>query len=540
MATKGKKKTPESGKAHTVRLSSKSGPKVSGKSFRLDQPLPVAAVAKVSPDIPRPAKTRYPIDLETFIELKEKSIAAKPLPLRLANVVRDSAKKRTEVGMMAAAPVALSAGPTIAVVPTASFAGLPFNKWKPFDCTLAVGPNHVLASVNMLVGVIDKTSGAVVVQRDLAAWFGNVVDQAETKVFDPKAIYDQFAGRWVLIAAAIARDPDRSWYLLSVSNSSDPTGEWSNYALDSSKEGATPTNNWADFPQLGLDTNALYITGNMFRWDGGFQYAKVRVIPKKALYSGGPVTYSDFARLQNADGSPAFTVQPCHTFGSPGVEYLVSTYFADKATNRNAVSLWTISNALGSPKMTLTTVKTDPYALPPDATQKDGGTPLMTNDARMLSAVFNGGSIWCAFTTRHVWDKPPNTAAIQWLQINPTGTVVQQGVFGAPGSNYYYPALMPDTHGNMVMVFSRSGPSEYVSVYFTGRSATDDPGMLQPSTLLKAGIVNYVRLDDQGKNRWGDYAGIGLDPSDSRTVYFYHGFAQKTDEWGSWIGAAKF
>lgn len=522
-------------------MRAKPGAGTRGVDFRLDAPLPAYAAEAKGVDLPRPARTRFPIPHDTFLSLKESSKDSKPLALRAASVVRDTSRKRGEMAMApAAAAAVVVAEPAATPAAVTSFAGLAYNGWLPFDCTLAVGPNHVLASVNAMVGVFDKTSGTSVVQRTLATWFANVVRNA--KIFDPKALYDQHAGRWVLLAVALAENPNRSWFLLSISKSSDPSAGWRNYAIDASKDGKTKTNNWADYPSLGVDSQALYVTANMFRFGGNFQYAKVRVIPKKGPYSGGSLTYSDIVNLKNADGSPAFTVQPCHTFGAPGVEYLVNSVYPDGAdATKNTLSLWTLRDPLGTPAVSRSSITTDPYALPPDAVQKGGGTPLDTGDVRVLNAVFNGGSVWCAFTTRHVWSAPPNTAAAHWFQINAsTGALVQQGIFGAQGSNYYYPAVMPDVHGNMTMVFSRSGPTEFASIYFTGRAASDAPGTLQNSALLKAGAANYLGLDNNGRNRWGDYAGIGLDPTDSRTVNFYSGFALTKNQWGSWIGGTRF
>lgn len=501
-----------------------------------------AAVEPPMPDIPRPARTHVPIDLDRYRALKLQSKSAKKLSLRYATVKRDSKGARAEVAMMpAAAPVmaAAAAAPVGTPVVLNNFAGPDMGNLGPFDCTLAAGPSHVLASVNASVSVYDKTTGATVLTRSLATWFGGVISNA--KIFDPQALYDQHAGRWVLVAVAIQQNPDRSWFLLSVSKTSDPTGGWFNYASDATKNGAMPSNNWADYPSLGVDNQALYVTANMFQFNGDFQYSKVRVIPKSGPYTGGMLTYSDIVGLRNADGSPAFTVQPCHVFGSPGVQYLVNSLFPDQDATKNQLTIWTIVNPLNSPVAMRSTVTTDPYALPPEATQKGGGTPLNTGDVRVLNAVFSGGTIWCAFTTRHVWTAPPNTAAIHWFQINPANnSVIQQGIYGTQAEHYYYPALTPDVHGNMIMVFSRSGASEFPSVYFTGRAATDPPGTLQNSTLLKAGVANYLRLDPANRNRWGDYAGIALDPVDSRSVRFCNGYSLTTNTWASWIGGAMF
>ena len=99
---------------------------------------------------------------------------------------------------------------------------------------------------------------------------------------------------------------------------------------------------------------------------------------------------------------------------------------------------------------------------------------------------------------------------------------------------------MPDANGNLTMVFCRSGANEFASIYYTGRTATDPLGRLQPSALLKAGTANYLGLDSFGRNRWGDYNGVAVDPVDGRTIWFYGGFADGLNNWGTWVGASRF
>ena len=94
---------------------------------------------------------------------------------------------------MAGAPLATA--PT-AAAPTSltSFPGISATGWLPPDCTLAAGPSHVLASVNATVAIYLKTGGAPLKQITLSSWFSNVISNA--KIFDPKALYDQHAGRF--------------------------------------------------------------------------------------------------------------------------------------------------------------------------------------------------------------------------------------------------------------------------------------------------------------------------------------------------------
>ena len=486
---------------------------------------------------PRPSGNRYPISNEAFQILKEGAPKAK-LPKLAATLAKDSGKKE-ELAAMAAAPVAEGAGLEPALAPTAAanFAGISATGWIPPDCTAAVGPSHVLLSVNSSLAIYNKTGGAALLQRTLTQWFANLVPGFT--IFDPKALYDQHAARWVLLAAAFRNNPNKSVFLLSVSATSNPLGQWRNYQFDAMVDGTTPTNNWADFPALGVDNQAFYVTANMFTFGagGGFQYAKIRVIPKAGPYSGGPAPFTDFVRMRNADNTLCFTIQPCHTFGAPQVEYLVNSGFP----SANFVTLWRLVNPVAAPALTRVQVAVSPYSLPPNADQSGGAPPLNTGDVRILHAIFRGDSVWTALTTAHNWGAGSNKAAIEWLQIRAAaGTLVQQGVYGASALHYFYPAVCPDNNGNMDMVFSRSGTGEFGSILYTGRKATDPLGTLQSSAMLKAGVAHYSKLDNSGRNRWGDYNGVASDPSNSRVIWFYSMYASAVDTWGTWVGSAFF
>ena len=508
-------------------------------SFRREwNPNQPEAQTPMMPEVrePRPYTNRYPISNEKFLALKKAAPKAK-LPKSIAQIAKDTRKKTGELSARTLAGVAVEVGLAPVSAPTGSinFAGIATTGWIPPDCTMAVGPQHVLLAVNSSMAIYDKVDGTSLLQRTLTQWFSNVV-QGMT-IFDPKVLYDQHAGRWVLLAVAVKRNPRSSLFLLSISNSADPLGPWRNYRSDAMLDGSTPTTNWADYPALGVDSQAIYVTANMFKFDGGFQYAKIRIIPKSGPYSGGPAPYFDFVRMKNANNSIAFTVQPCHTFGAPQVEYLVNSRFP----NGNSLTLWQVNNPTGTPTLTRQQVAVSPYTLPPNAEQKGGSPPLNTGDVRMLHAVFRGDSVWTAFTTAHSWGSGLNKASIQWCQIRAAGpTVVQQGVYGTSGLHYFYPACCPDNNGNMTIVFSRSGPSEFGSILYTGRRATDPLGTLQASTLLKAGSAHYARLDDGGRNRWGDYNGVAADPANPRLVWFYSEYAAAPDTWDTWVGSSFF
>src|SRR5262249_4258500 len=143
---------------------------------------------------PRPYTTRYPISNEAFEALKASAPRAR-LRSVTAERVRDPRRAREELSArpMAALAVEPRLQPAAAPVGAAHFAGMGATGWLPADCTMAVGPSHVLESVNSSVVIYSKAGAIALAQRTLTQWFANVV-QGLT-IFDPKALYDQHSAR---------------------------------------------------------------------------------------------------------------------------------------------------------------------------------------------------------------------------------------------------------------------------------------------------------------------------------------------------------
>ncbi|MFL6275609.1 MAG: hypothetical protein ACJ74G_10515 [Blastocatellia bacterium] len=539
-AKKTSSKKTSSKKTTSNRVARSEIPELRGKSGRGKEFDPtheaLAVMSATLPEVkePRPYVSRYPIPDAQFEKLKAAARKAK-IAKGVATIAKDKGKK-VEVAAAAVAELAPAGGPVAAApLPSTNFAGFKATGWIPPDCTMAVGPSHVMLSVNSSVAIHNKVGGAPALVRTLTVWFSNVI--SGVTIFDPKLLFDQHTGRYVLLAVAVSQNPKRAAYLLSVSATTNPLGTWRNYSLNAMADGATLTNNWADFPALGVDANNLYITSNQFAFNGGFQYAKIRVVPKSGPYSGGVATFFDFVNMKNPNGTTAFTIQPCHTFGAPQVEYLVNSLFP----SGSSLTVWRLTQSGASFSLTRASVATSAYSLPPNAAQKGNNAPLNTGDVRVLHAVFRGDSIWCALTTTHNWVAASSQASIHWFQIRAaTPALVQQGIYGAANLHYFYPACCPDSNGNMVLVFSRCGTNEFGSIFYTGRKSTDPLGSLQSSALLKAGVANYVALDGGGRNRWGDYNGVCADPSNPKAIWFYSEFAAAVNTWATWVGSAFF
>ncbi|HEY5191896.1 MAG TPA: hypothetical protein VII77_07920, partial [Candidatus Deferrimicrobium sp.] len=297
-------------------------------------------------------------------------------------------------------PLLASSPARLAPVLDSSFAGLgnPPNSLGdviPPDTMGAAGPNHLVSLLNSDFGVFDKTTGAVLQQIPLQSFWeslGTGSGQPANFPFDTKILYDQHSGRFVAITLGGLNAPG-SWVMIAIS-SPDPTGAWNKWAIDADKDNNVRTNNSADFPGLGVDAFNVYVTANMFN-SSSSQYSKVWVIPKAQLLTGAPPPTITWFEIIDPPGSD-FTMQPAHTFGTPGAEYLLF----EGSANHLAVA-W-IDNTSGtpvwhSPLQVPVTRYTSTNSLA-GAPQSGNDNTIDTSDTRLLDAVYRNNSVWTVHT----------------------------------------------------------------------------------------------------------------------------------------------
>ncbi len=369
--------------------------------------------------------------------------------------------------------------------------------WYPPDPMIAAGNNEIIQTVNDELAVYD-TSGNLKYKDTFASLFGY---PANSYIFDPKVIYDKSTGRFVILILMMDSYSHTSSYLIAASdNPADPGGSFWLYNLSATYDGANLSNNWADFPGLGVDSSSIFITSNQYDFTtGNFQYAKLRVVNKDSIYAGGNVTYTDFWAMKNADNSYVFTLKPALTLGNSNTEYLMNT----DPDGNNYVTTWALNFTAGVPNLILeSTVNIGAYQVPPDASQLGSTSLIATGDCRTQEVVWQNNELYTAFTEGYNWGSGV-VDALRVLKINTTTWNPDQNVnYGSDNVSYFYPAVTPDSTGKMFLVFNTSSSEQDVAI----RSAAEiwnDPS----STLLSSSYNSY----DVG--RWGDYSGISLSPN---------------------------
>ncbi|MDH3933201.1 MAG: hypothetical protein OET16_13365, partial [Chromatiales bacterium] len=87
------------------------------------------------------------------------------------------------------------------------------------------------------------------------------------------------------------------------------------------------------------------------------------------------------------------------------------------------------------------------------------------------------------------------------------------------------PAIGVNRLNEMVVGFSASAPTIYAGAFAAGRGIADGAGMIGPTQTVKAGEDYYLRTFGGPRNRWGDYSGIALDPSNEKFFWVFNMYA---------------
>ncbi len=427
-------------------------------------------------------------------------------------------EKRKEVdvggGDAPASMIAMQANTTVPderVEPEQLFPGPFQTEWRPPDPTLAVGPNHVVTTVNMAMAIYDK-QGAMQYAIPLnnygtpglfetvgGAWF----------TFDPKCFYDHFAQRYVIVALETYASPFGAWIDIAVSDDSDPNGVWYTWRTE-----AVINNAWWDYPGFGFNESAWVVTGNLIGGTGvGF-----RVFDKAAMLGGGTATYATLV------DTAAGTVQVAHHMGPSPAVYCVST------AGSSSLRVTAVTNPVGAPALVSANVAVPAWA-------GSGSVPTPTETLGLLSgwamnACWRGGVL----STTHVAGANGRAVA-RWYQV---GTGAWPGT-GAPvlmdsgnvdagaGLHVSFPSVMTDGDGDLGMVMNVCGASQNPGVAVAGRLASDPAGTF--------GRVRVVKVGESGEGgRFGDYTGIAADPVDPQLLWGI-GEYKDFDGWHNWVAS---
>ncbi len=103
------------------------------------------------------------------------------------------------------------AGPLVSATPGIDFDGIPSNGFAPSDSNLAVGPNHIVETVNVQVAVYNKSGTLLAGPTNFTDFFSALGGNCAGAFGDPIVLYDRQADRWVISDDRLHRRQPRFW-----------------------------------------------------------------------------------------------------------------------------------------------------------------------------------------------------------------------------------------------------------------------------------------------------------------------------------------
>jgi len=407
-----------------------------------------------------------------------------------------------------------------------NFEGADLNDsgFRPPDTMGAIGPAHFVELINGTYAVYDRNSGTLVQMTSLDQFWTNAGATPQGNFsFDPRVVYDASTSRW-FACAVDAGATTFSGILVAVSVSSNPTLGWTGFRIDAD----TDNQQWADFPTMGIDADALYVSANMFATGGGSFQLNFWVFPKADLVAGSIANMTAIEGL--SINNVGFALQPVVDLDGSG---LPAPILADFNTPAGVAVRSDVVGPLNSAGVTPgPLVGFVPFSSPPDADQPGPKQNINTGGNRLGSnVVLQGGFMWAVQSVNS-----GGRSAIRWLRIDPnTNTVVEEGVLSDLSLAFYYPSIAVNDFGNIVIGCSGSGAAQFVSAYAFAGQYDGVSTLFTTPILLRAGVSDYLLLDSSNRNRWGDYSATTLDPNNPRHFWTIQEFVAGADFWSTQI-----
>jgi hypothetical protein len=390
---------------------------------------------------------------------------------------------------------------------------------RPPDTEGAVGHTQFVEVVNQRVVVYNKT-GNQLKSTALGAFFGT-----SEFIFDPRVVYDRDWQRWVLVASrqsTSSTDTVRRFFL-AVSKTSDATGAYFIYFVGFN---GGPFNNgdWWDFPQLGIDQDAVLVTGNIFDTPtGAFRFAALLPVAKARVYNGLGFSVPIFTGLVGTLAPPIVRDQNSATF-------LIAA-----PVNSNALRKYTLLNSSRVPGVTLSgpvNIPVPAYTVPPGARQAGTTDRLDTADGRFVNASTQiGNDLWQVHTIAL-----GSFSAPKFYRINmATNTVTTSGFFFASASSDDWNAsIAANDSDQAIATWSSTDSTKGINAQVRVTSGPSGAG-----TALFTSPTFYNPTTDNPE-RWGDYSAVTIDPVLQNNAWLVNEKINSQSVWGSRFGHVTF
>ena len=387
----------------------------------------------------------------------------------------------------------------------------------PTDPTGAVGPNHFVNSWNSSFRIWDKSGNALTSPASLATIFPG------QSMGDPIVMYDPFADRFVITQFYA------NGFLIAISQGPDPVNSgWYTYQFS--------TNSFPDYPKYSIWSDGYYITANKNSSSAGFSQVVYALERDKMLTGDGSAQMIGFP-LPTITTSGFFSPLGFNVNGGelppPGnapIVYMQDNSWSGVSTDH--LKIWSIdvdwdtpgNSEISTPQI----INTTPFDglfdggsfsnLP----QPSGPDIDALQATIMYMAQYRRFSGYNSVVFNFVVDLTgsDNHAGIRWYELRQDNdgdpwTIFQEGTYSQPdGHSAFSGAMCMDALGNIGLAYTIVSGSQYPSLRFTGRFASDP---LNTMTIEEESFADGTQSDPSF--RYGDYSQMTLDPEDEKTFW---------------------
>ena len=447
------------------------------------------------------------------------------------------------------------------------------RNFVPPDTMGAVGTTQYSEFVNGGFAVFDKsTTNVVKATSDVAFWAaaGQVGTNGDSRV-----MFDKASKRWVALAFGASVGDIQ----IAVSDTADAAGTWKSTKFTGYAGAAPGITGVADYPTLALDTNAVYIGTNNFgaSTPGGpqnFRGTTMNIIPLSSIINGlAPTTtglkqfntpytpgpggggYEGGYAIQGVNSSTPGTVgrlQAASLFYETEVRFDITNPGTAGATKVNGQYLNLKPYDEAGPGR-------QPNAVPDAFTTgqyPNNNRVIDTLDSRISSSVFEvNGLIYSVHTVKPLHS---DYSEVRYTVVDAaTNTVVNEGKIGDGAHDYFQGSLSVNSKGQVVIAYNRSGSGAdgKISIFAREYSTSATGRLVQRGAeiFIKESVVDDYHNGSvdgfvaAGRQRWGDYSSVSLDPSNDSHFWLIGEFAREYNDgtdhpggtggsrWSTWI-----
>ncbi|MFM9872199.1 MAG: hypothetical protein ACKVQS_01895 [Fimbriimonadaceae bacterium] len=427
------------------------------------------------------------------------------------------------------------------------FPGIGFTGSMPPDTHMAVGPYHIVEVVNSSVAFYDKKTGKLQYLQPLSST--GFLPKSGEFVFDPRVVYDQDHQQFIVLALDVDFNNELTYVHLAFSDDSNPNGKWKIAKIDNEFSDNNGNKRWGDYPNMTTSPNSVVMTFNHFPFGNG-------------SVSGTVFVFRTSDQQIFAGNSGMFGMQMSKKMtAGPGVPVGLGVTFPFRVGNVNVnptAQMMGVNDLVDPPTLSGFTVNLPVFVRQANGAGTAGfnldtiGDRMMdastTNDDLVFGFTCNYGPDGNGYTQNSSTQNFPTLSKVRWGEIKLNGwplsannpSLIQSGDLktGDPNSgvSYLMPAIAKNLEGSIAIIATQANFDGVPNAIGAGRRPTDPLGSMGPAVVYGMSNQNVFVNAPTGVLRWGDYAGIGLDPQISDTFWGAHELIKSTSlAWGTEI-----